>query len=293
MIKPFMNGKEVTWNDKQLQLKWARTSCRRSRCTSPATGRRRSRSPAGKGDGVIIQLADPDIIQWIMDTARKAAEEAGRDPTLRAQVHRLGAEPHLRRPRRRARAGALVPGDGLEPRHGPDRPLRHDSEIAARADRLRQGAQVLRLRPALARRRHARRVRDRRDLRPLLRARYARAGDGEAEGARVDRRRPVQHLPDDRTGRRRRSRPTGATSSRASPGSRHSVGARERRRPGRRSPTGWARRHELLSDSMRPVTERLLELLDAQPGDRVLELGAGLGEVGSCSRRWSAGTARS
>ena len=33
-----------------------------------------------QGDGVIIQLADPDIIQWIMDTARKAAAEAGRDP---------------------------------------------------------------------------------------------------------------------------------------------------------------------------------------------------------------------
>jgi alkanesulfonate monooxygenase SsuD/methylene tetrahydromethanopterin reductase-like flavin-dependent oxidoreductase (luciferase family) len=32
------------------------------------------------GDGVIIQLADPQIIQWIMDTARRAAEEAGRDP---------------------------------------------------------------------------------------------------------------------------------------------------------------------------------------------------------------------
>ena len=32
------------------------------------------------GDGVIIQLADPDIIQWTMGTARAAAEEAGRDP---------------------------------------------------------------------------------------------------------------------------------------------------------------------------------------------------------------------
>ena len=29
---------------------------------------------------MIIQLADPDIIQWTMGTARKAAEEAGRDP---------------------------------------------------------------------------------------------------------------------------------------------------------------------------------------------------------------------
>ena len=33
------------------------------------------------GDGVIIQLADPVIVEWIMDTARKAAEEAGRDPS--------------------------------------------------------------------------------------------------------------------------------------------------------------------------------------------------------------------
>jgi alkanesulfonate monooxygenase SsuD/methylene tetrahydromethanopterin reductase-like flavin-dependent oxidoreductase (luciferase family) len=33
-----------------------------------------------QGDGVIIQLADPDIIQWIMQTARAAAEAAGRDP---------------------------------------------------------------------------------------------------------------------------------------------------------------------------------------------------------------------
>jgi alkanesulfonate monooxygenase SsuD/methylene tetrahydromethanopterin reductase-like flavin-dependent oxidoreductase (luciferase family) len=33
-----------------------------------------------QGDGVIIQLADPDIIRWIMATAREAAAEAGRDP---------------------------------------------------------------------------------------------------------------------------------------------------------------------------------------------------------------------
>ena len=30
---------------------------------------------------MIIQLADPQIIQWIMDTARQSAEEAGRDPS--------------------------------------------------------------------------------------------------------------------------------------------------------------------------------------------------------------------
>ena len=80
MIKPFMNGQEVHWNDKDLQLKWVRPELpeiemrRRLRAEGA-----RGRGPAG-GDGVIIQLADPDIIQWIMATARRAAEEAGRDP---------------------------------------------------------------------------------------------------------------------------------------------------------------------------------------------------------------------
>ena len=82
MVKPFMNGKEVHWNDKDLQL---RIGCARGAAGDrDARGgvrpRRRSPSPGGQGDGVIIQLADPDVIQWIMATARTAAEEAGRDP---------------------------------------------------------------------------------------------------------------------------------------------------------------------------------------------------------------------
>ena len=57
-----------------------RAASRGSRCTSPATARRRSRVAGRVADGVIIQLADPVIIEWIMATARKAAEQAGRDP---------------------------------------------------------------------------------------------------------------------------------------------------------------------------------------------------------------------
>ena len=123
MIKDLMNGRPVEWNGKELELEWAQGPARRSRCTSPATGRARWRVAGRVGDGVIIQLADPQIIEWIMGTARAAAEEAGRDPDA-LRVHRLRAEPHLGRPRGRARPGALVPGDGLEPRHGPDRALR-------------------------------------------------------------------------------------------------------------------------------------------------------------------------
>ena len=80
MIKDFMNGREVHWNDKDLQLTWARAE--------PAIPLYvagygpKALGVAGRvSDGVIIQLADPVIIEWIMATARKAAEEAGRDPT--------------------------------------------------------------------------------------------------------------------------------------------------------------------------------------------------------------------
>jgi probable F420-dependent oxidoreductase len=80
MVKPFMNGKEVTWNEKQLQLKWVRPELPEIEMHVAGYGPKALAVAGRQGDGVIIQLADPDIIQWIMDTARQAAEEAGRDP---------------------------------------------------------------------------------------------------------------------------------------------------------------------------------------------------------------------
>ena len=79
MVKRLMNGEEVTWNEKDLQLKWARTDPRIPLYVAGYGPR--ALAVAGRiADGVIIQLADPQIIQWIMDTARQAAEAAGRDP---------------------------------------------------------------------------------------------------------------------------------------------------------------------------------------------------------------------
>jgi probable F420-dependent oxidoreductase len=80
MIKPFMNGEEVHWNDKDLQLKWVRPELPRIPMWVAGYGPRALGVAGRVGDGVIIQLADPEIIQWIMGTARAAAEEAGRDP---------------------------------------------------------------------------------------------------------------------------------------------------------------------------------------------------------------------
>jgi alkanesulfonate monooxygenase SsuD/methylene tetrahydromethanopterin reductase-like flavin-dependent oxidoreductase (luciferase family) len=128
MIKDLMNGRAVQWNDKELELKWVRSELPDVPMWIAGYGPKALAVAGRVGDGVIIQLADPVIIKWIMDTARRSAR-GGRPRPERAEVHRRRAEPHLRRHRRRARAVALVPGDGLEPRHGPDRALRRDSEI--------------------------------------------------------------------------------------------------------------------------------------------------------------------
>ncbi len=81
MIKDFMNGRTVDWNEKELQLKWVRPELPEIPIWVAGYGPKALAVAGRVGDGVIIQLADPDIITWIMDTARASAEEAGRDPS--------------------------------------------------------------------------------------------------------------------------------------------------------------------------------------------------------------------
>jgi probable F420-dependent oxidoreductase len=80
MLKELMNGRPVDWNDKELKLEWVRKELPPIPMHVAGYGPRALGVAGRVGDGVIIQLADPQIIQWIMDTARKAAEEEGRDP---------------------------------------------------------------------------------------------------------------------------------------------------------------------------------------------------------------------
>jgi probable F420-dependent oxidoreductase len=80
MIKPFMNGEKVTWNDTELELSWVRPELPPIEMHVAGYGPKVLAIAGRVGDGVIIQLADPDIIRWTMATARRAAEEAGRDP---------------------------------------------------------------------------------------------------------------------------------------------------------------------------------------------------------------------
>jgi probable F420-dependent oxidoreductase len=82
IIKDLMNGRPVHWNDRELRLAWSRSDELGEIPMWIAGYGPRALAVAGRvGDGVIIQLADPHIVEWIMESARKAAEEAGRDPS--------------------------------------------------------------------------------------------------------------------------------------------------------------------------------------------------------------------
>ena len=86
VIREFMNGRPVEWEGTEIQLKWA-TELPEIPLYVAAYGPRALGVAGRVADGVIIQLADPEIIRWTMETARAAAEEAGRDPaSLRCLV---------------------------------------------------------------------------------------------------------------------------------------------------------------------------------------------------------------
>ena len=93
MIRDFMNGREVQWNDKELVLKWVREELPEIPMWIAGYGPKALAVAGRVADGVIIQLSDPEIISWIMATARKAAEEAGRDPAQLKCI--VGAPSHV------------------------------------------------------------------------------------------------------------------------------------------------------------------------------------------------------
>src|SRR6266545_4432709 len=93
MIRELMNGRSVQWNDKELELEWVRDELPDIPMWIAGYGPKALAVAGRVADGVIIQLADPVIIQWIMDTARSAAEEAGRDPSELKCI--VGAPSHI------------------------------------------------------------------------------------------------------------------------------------------------------------------------------------------------------
>jgi probable F420-dependent oxidoreductase len=78
-IRGLVRGESVHWNDVDIELAWAKE-------LPPVPVYVAGYGPkvlaiAGRhADGVIIQLADPEIVEWIVGQVHAAAEQAGRDP---------------------------------------------------------------------------------------------------------------------------------------------------------------------------------------------------------------------
>ena len=88
---------------------------------------------------MIIQLADPEITRWIIERARDAAVEAGRDPDALAPVVCAPAVVDADLPRWREET-RWFPAMVSNHCQGPDRALRHRRRDPRGADRLRAQA---------------------------------------------------------------------------------------------------------------------------------------------------------
>ena len=172
MMKDLMNGRPVEWNEKELELEWAQGAA------GDPDVRRRLRAEGARRRG----------------PRRRRRDHPARRPADHPVDHGHGARrPRRRRAATRTRSQCIVCAPShisddladareqvrwfpaMVSNHVMDLIERYgyDSRDPGRAHRLRQGAEVLRLQGPQPRRRHARRVRHRRDLRPLLRARHA------------------------------------------------------------------------------------------------------------------------
>ncbi|HET6531336.1 MAG TPA: TIGR03842 family LLM class F420-dependent oxidoreductase [Actinoplanes sp.] len=78
VIRGLANGRTVTVRGQELRFAWAPES--RLDVWVAAYGPKALALTGEVGDGYILQLADPDIAEWMIAAVRSAAARAGRDP---------------------------------------------------------------------------------------------------------------------------------------------------------------------------------------------------------------------
>jgi probable F420-dependent oxidoreductase len=78
VIRELANGRTVGYKGSQLCFPWAAKS--RVEVWVAAYGPKALQLTGEVADGFILQLADPDIAKWTIETVRNAAADAGRDP---------------------------------------------------------------------------------------------------------------------------------------------------------------------------------------------------------------------
>jgi probable F420-dependent oxidoreductase len=78
VIRELANGRSVDYKGTELRLPWAT----KSRCEVwvAAYGPKALALTGEVGDGFILQLADPSIVEWTISAVREAASAAGRNP---------------------------------------------------------------------------------------------------------------------------------------------------------------------------------------------------------------------
>ncbi len=79
VIRPLTNGKAASYNGTSLRFPWGADS--RLAIWVAAYGPKALALTGEIADGFILQLADLDITEWSIAAVRKAAAEAGRDPS--------------------------------------------------------------------------------------------------------------------------------------------------------------------------------------------------------------------
>jgi probable F420-dependent oxidoreductase len=79
VIKDLVAGREIIYNDKPLSIPWIEKGWDLPMWVA-GYGPRALATIGEHADGYILQLADPQVLEWTVAAVRQAAEEAGRDP---------------------------------------------------------------------------------------------------------------------------------------------------------------------------------------------------------------------
>ena len=161
----------MRWNDTDVQLEWAQGQPEIPLYVA-GYGPRVLAIAGRIADGVIIQLADPEIVEWIVGQVRAAAEEAGRDP---AEIKVMACAP--------AHVSDDIADACEQVRWFPAMVSNHVFDLLAKHDKATlppaltdyvdaDAARAIRLLGAQPRRRRARGAGHRRDVRALLHPRH-------------------------------------------------------------------------------------------------------------------------
>lgn len=78
-IKALVAGEEVTYNGQTIEIPWVEDGWNLPMWVA-GYGPKALHTIGTHADGFILQLADPQVLEWTMGAVRQAAAEAGRDP---------------------------------------------------------------------------------------------------------------------------------------------------------------------------------------------------------------------